>query len=843
MAPIRYSLHYEDYSEHLMSRFGKLLQMQSLVDMTLMCSSHTLRVHKAVLAASSAYFQEVLQKQSGEPLIILKMRFSVLKCLVEFMYCGKTQCLEENLDELVSAAQFLKIKGLSKVTKEGLGIANNSEIPVFTPPVVINRPPQSLIDLHSQDVDPKSQQSSQLAPATSTSQPGDNISRTNKDMVVRIPFDIENGNGTNPVVDYSDAPRVIKPRRGRPSVRRAGPWEGAGSLGRAAERALLRREQDSRKAIHQLKHLQTRHMQDYMDRVTLSQAVNSICGPESSSNYMNIDNDLMYMDQTVSSNVLDPTIAYTKEHSIGNETITSYANTNPTSSANDSSAGGISTAMSQYVNALKNAGLPTDLPILFESGDGSYINVNEQVLLDMVQSSEIQYEVIEQPNIIEKVADPSEIKSIDDLSKSIERGEILLGGKGYGGSNDYDKDASQYSQTEDTINSLNAILPDNLESFAEQQSYTVLDPRLQDNNNSMDNVNPHDFSCIDGDMQFFTKSMSDDVKKYYEDQQLNDARVMEQLCPVSNSLDNNFSISLLDTKTSHLGSNLSQQYNSLNSEDLRRNEDCYDFGLQLPQSSVFKEDALDCLMATPKRNDDDQSNYEDSSHLDQRAQERDEIIKDLMNIENKMNMAQNHNPTVPEELDINSNTSPDTEMSTVNSLNVSNVFENDDTENMKELNTAKINSTDLSTTITSNGLQWDNLDMNKDPDENEDNVVNVISNDANCENQIDTITEPQFPDSVIDLTRPVESVKSVNNWGDIMTEPDDSNKENEDTANSDNVSSDLQNDIPFAVGLLPLKQIQPTEEGSLLKRDNLTDDLLDNVDAKCLKRKVKYKKL
>lgn len=55
------------------------------------------------------------------------MRFSVLKCLIEFMYCGKTQCLEENLDELVSAAQFLKIKGLSKVTKEGLGITNHSK--------------------------------------------------------------------------------------------------------------------------------------------------------------------------------------------------------------------------------------------------------------------------------------------------------------------------------------------------------------------------------------------------------------------------------------------------------------------------------------------------------------------------------------------------------------------------------------------------------------------------------------------------------------------------------------------------------------------------------------------
>ncbi|CAH1646979.1 unnamed protein product [Spodoptera littoralis] len=840
MAPIRYSLHYEDYSEHLMSRFGILLQMQSLVDMTLMCSSHTLRVHKAVLAASSAYFQEVLQKQTGEPLIILKMRFSVLKCLVEFMYCGKTQCLEENLDELVSAAQFLKIKGLSKVTKEGLGIANNSEMPVFTPPVVINRPPQSLIDLHSQESDSKTQQPSQLAPATSTGQPVDNLVRMNKDMVVRIPFDIENG-GTTTTVDYPDAPRAIKPRRGRPSVRRPGAWEGTGSLGRAAERALLRREQDSRKAIHQLKHLQTRHMQDYMDRVTLSQAVNSICGPESSTNYMNIDNDLMYMDQTVSSNVLDPTISYNKEHSIGNETITSYSNNNPISSA-ESSTTGISTAMSQYVNALKNAGLPTDLPILFESGDGSYINVNEQVLLDMVQSSEIQYEVIEQPNIIEKVADPSEIKSIDDLSKSIERGEMLLGNKGYGSNSDYDKDSSQYNRTEDTINSLNAILPDNLESFEEQQNYVVLDPRLQENNNSIDHVNAHDFSCIDGDMQFFTKSMSDDVKKYYEDQQLHDARVIEQLCPASTSLDTNFSISLLDTKTSHLSSNLSQQYNPLNPEDLRRNEDCYDFGLQLPQSAVFKEDALDCLMSTPKRNDDDQNNYEDSAQLDQRAQERDEIIKDLMNIENKMNMAQKHNSSKDDQDNLNPNPDSNVQDFNVSTLNVSNVFDND-SDNMKELNNSKSSNGDISATITSSGLQWDNLDISKKTHEdNEDTVTN--EHRAGNESQIDTMaSESRYQESVIDLTGPVKV--EGGQWADMINENDDLNKENEQpNTNDDKINSTLENNIPYAVGLLPLKQVQPTEEGSLLKRKNSIDvDLLDNVDAKCLKRKVKYKKL
>lgn len=38
-------------------------------------------------------------------------------------------------------------------------------------------------------------------------------------MVVRIPFDIENGGGGAPGAEYADTPRAIRPRRGRPSVR------------------------------------------------------------------------------------------------------------------------------------------------------------------------------------------------------------------------------------------------------------------------------------------------------------------------------------------------------------------------------------------------------------------------------------------------------------------------------------------------------------------------------------------------------------------------------------------------------------------------------------------------
>lgn len=548
-----------------------------------------------------------------------------------------------------------------------------------------------------------------------------------------------------------------------------------------------------------------------MDRVTLSQAVNSICGPDNASSYMNIDNDLMYMDQTVSSNVLDPTISYSKEHSMGSETITSSYSNTPICSSADASNGGISTAMSQYVNALKSAGLPTDLPILFESGDGSYINVNEQVLLDMVQSSEIQYEVIEQPNIIEKVADPSEIKSIDDLSKSIERGEMMLGTKGYSSTSDFGKDANSYNQQE-TINSLNAILPDTLESFAEQQNYVVLDPRLQEGSSVMDHTNSHDFSGIDSDMQFFTKSMSDDVKKYYEEQQLNDARVMEQLCPVSTSLDTNFSMSLLDTKTSHMNENLNQQYNPLNPED--------DFGLQLPQSTD-----LDCLMSTPKQNDDENSRYVDNNLLDKTSRERDEIMKDLMNIEDRMNIAQTDDPNEDDTDPIDSNAN--SQDFSVNSLKAIDLDNEADDSNIKERG-----GEDLTASITSSGLQWDSVDINNKDNCNPKHIDNQ-------HNHVDIITPgDRFEESVIDLT---DSMKvKQEQWESIMDENDD--KEN--VTNDSNINSTLDDDIPYAVGLLPLKKDQALEDTSLLKRKNPVDvDLLDNVDAKCLKRKVKYKKL
>ncbi|PNF35305.1 hypothetical protein B7P43_G04819 [Cryptotermes secundus] len=46
--------------------------------------------------------------------------------------------------------------------------------------------------------------------------------------------------------------------------------------------------------------------------------------------------------------------------------------------------------MSQYMEVLKEAGLPSDVPILLESSDGSYVTVNEEVLMNIMNGGVIQ---------------------------------------------------------------------------------------------------------------------------------------------------------------------------------------------------------------------------------------------------------------------------------------------------------------------------------------------------------------------------------------------------------------------------------------------------------------------
>jgi BTB/POZ domain len=134
-APTRFVVQWEEHPAHLASRLGHLLESQTLVDITLMCNTHTLRVHRCVLAACSPYFENLLQniaqrQLTQHPLIVLKdMQFSVLKSMIEFMYCGETNVTDDDLGPLLQAARFFQVKGLSSMSKEALGITSKTTRP------------------------------------------------------------------------------------------------------------------------------------------------------------------------------------------------------------------------------------------------------------------------------------------------------------------------------------------------------------------------------------------------------------------------------------------------------------------------------------------------------------------------------------------------------------------------------------------------------------------------------------------------------------------------------------------------------------------------------------------
>ncbi|XP_065225818.1 serine-rich adhesin for platelets-like [Planococcus citri] len=113
MVVTQLQLKWPNHSTHLLTRLTYLFKNEQLVDCTLMCNKHCLKVHRSVLAACSPYFERELQ---NNPSIVVKdMQFSVLKALIEFMYYGETRITEENLTSLIEAAKIFEVKGLSEM--------------------------------------------------------------------------------------------------------------------------------------------------------------------------------------------------------------------------------------------------------------------------------------------------------------------------------------------------------------------------------------------------------------------------------------------------------------------------------------------------------------------------------------------------------------------------------------------------------------------------------------------------------------------------------------------------------------------------------------------------------
>ena len=109
-------LQWNDFRANVHSAFGKLRDDKEFTDVTLACEDgQKLEAHKVILAASSPFFEKILQNSKHpHPLIYLRgFQSKDLVAILDFLYFGEANVFQENLDSFLAIAEELKLKGLT----------------------------------------------------------------------------------------------------------------------------------------------------------------------------------------------------------------------------------------------------------------------------------------------------------------------------------------------------------------------------------------------------------------------------------------------------------------------------------------------------------------------------------------------------------------------------------------------------------------------------------------------------------------------------------------------------------------------------------------------------------
>ena len=93
-------LQWNDFKENANSAFGRLRDDRDFVDVTLACEDgQQIEAHKVILAASSPFFETILQRNKHpHPLIYLGgFKSEDLMAILDFLYFGEAKVYQENL--------------------------------------------------------------------------------------------------------------------------------------------------------------------------------------------------------------------------------------------------------------------------------------------------------------------------------------------------------------------------------------------------------------------------------------------------------------------------------------------------------------------------------------------------------------------------------------------------------------------------------------------------------------------------------------------------------------------------------------------------------------------------
>ena len=108
-------LKWNDFQENVNAAFSSSREENEFADVTLACEDgQQIEAHKMILAASSPFFKNLLKRNKHpHPLIFMRgTKSEDLLAIIDFLYLGEANVLQENLDSFLAIAEELQLKGL-----------------------------------------------------------------------------------------------------------------------------------------------------------------------------------------------------------------------------------------------------------------------------------------------------------------------------------------------------------------------------------------------------------------------------------------------------------------------------------------------------------------------------------------------------------------------------------------------------------------------------------------------------------------------------------------------------------------------------------------------------------
>lgn len=111
----QFSLRWNNYLSHITFALDSLRTQEDLVDVTLSCEGKKIRAHKVLLSACSSYFRDIFKENPCQhPVIIFKnVKYDDLIAIIEFMYQGEVNVIQDALPSFLNTAELLSVQGLT----------------------------------------------------------------------------------------------------------------------------------------------------------------------------------------------------------------------------------------------------------------------------------------------------------------------------------------------------------------------------------------------------------------------------------------------------------------------------------------------------------------------------------------------------------------------------------------------------------------------------------------------------------------------------------------------------------------------------------------------------------